>query len=1165
MGIDEPKFDGLWPDKQMLAWHIPVRCRAGLAGDLPIPKTLVPDSDALLTIQLGLAQNDLHVLVLVGEAGTGKTTALGNLLFELTREQASCDAIRCNRRTSAEVQDFLARGLAQGVRVLVIDGLDELLGGMPASLDSLLAPASAALLAGRCKVIVSIRRAPAVKLFDASAGEVQHSLEWGCWSGALTVRGLRVAALKLQDLRQQDVRDYARLRGLPAGFSEGLRDLYDLRELVSRFFLLVKLCDLAGQLDLEEWRKIKQRPQLYERLLTTWLTVERSRSPEQALSLEMGDVLRLLENLALCRQEWLITPSSYLSMSPPPLHNRLAAAIGKCCPALGRIDPLRVAAALINASIITEDGFAHKSIQEYLLARAILRGASRGAGLLLPEISGDVIDFLTEFEDTRIWLDANQLRINQLDPTMATVVVRLIHRLGRVVPGLDLGKARLSGLSIPGIKLARANLREAEFQGACLGGADFSQADLRGADLREVRAWTTTPAWSVYPCGDARDCHWLISQTEDGEHEATLIRITASYGQVLQCHYSRRPSHIFHDGHCLYVLNPLQRGPLEVTQYFGRSNVKEHFSLKADALPMISLASTSGFWEVDHEDAVLHSSDGSELEFRHPHMRVRGTLARPAGSDFKEFGVDGFCLLGTELWALGPKLHRRCVTEVSAMHPLHQLVAIGRRRVVVLKGTGWCSLPCTLDETTHHLELSPNSRVIALPSGAFAVVTEQKVEFRDFDFEPERDLSGFPFTQSVRECAGLLTPDGDALVARINYIPYLQLLGRDGVCHALDWLHALRVDGVLYDNKTRSSITSKQLRDQFDQVGELRDDLIVEAPQLPSGFGSSLSIGARRGGLSNAGDLQDEEARRTIKPDDPRLMSLVERLSVHPSKPSGAKIRDWLLQFRKPRWIDLAMHLLGNLTFRAQAQMAEKTLDQLLGKSRIDLRTTIFSPMGDLTGSAIFHTYFIGKKGIEESHILTLEAAATKKQTSPIEQIIFLDDIIGEGRQAAETIDSWFGNKKDNTPPTLSTAAQDLLRTTTLTYAVAYGFTNGAERIEKAAEAHGLKISIEIHQPLNPAGCFDSYCFPDTRERQIAKAMAAEIGYELLAEYSNQARAPAKKVWTNQQRKENALGFGNVAQLLVFDTAPPTSSLTLLWKDGLYQKRPWEALFPRKD
>src|SRR5262249_40410601 len=127
---------------------------------------------------------------------------------------------------------------------------------------------------------------------------------WGnVWAGGETAAGVRVAIFQLQELRRRDVERYAENRGLGADFVAHLRSLYDLRELVRRFFLLVKLCDLSKKLAPDKWKQIRARNTLYEHLLTTWLISEHERDPSK-LPLQADDLLVLLERVAFQIDRW---------------------------------------------------------------------------------------------------------------------------------------------------------------------------------------------------------------------------------------------------------------------------------------------------------------------------------------------------------------------------------------------------------------------------------------------------------------------------------------------------------------------------------------------------------------------------------------------------------------------------------------------------------------------------------------------------------------------------------------------------------------------------------------------------------------------------------------------------------------------------------------------
>lgn len=72
------------------------------------------------------------------------------------------------------------------------------------------------------------------------------------------------------------------------------------------------------------------------------------------------------------------------------------------------------------------------------------------------------------------------------------------------------------------------------------------------------------------------------------------------------------------------------------------------------------------------------------------------------------------------------------------------------------------------------------------------------------------------------------------------------------------------------------------------------------------------------------------------------------------------------------------------------------------------------------------------------------------------------------------------------------------------------------------------------------------------------KSFCEEVGYKILK------RRATDKNWTDERRKESALGFSDMQRLLVFPYNVPKTTLTLLWERSS-EDFGWRPLFPGFD
>lgn len=836
----EVQYDGLWPNEQVISWHIPVRCRSGFDGQLPLPKELVPDADAVAAVIQALRNPTCNVIAVVGAAGTGKTTALGWLVRALQQDEVgmSCVAFRCSSRTNAELQEFFAREHAPGeTRCFVIDGLDELRGGTYNSLDELLGPVIPSLRDHTARVVFSVRPDVGRLLLEPPTEGLTGTREWGdAWSGVETVAGLRVAILQLQDLRRRDVELYAKRRHLEADFVSHLRSLYDLQELVRRFFLLVKLCDLSEKLPLEEWKRIRRRNELYEHLLTNWLTAERERSPHR-LPLRAADLLALLERAALHTDYWAGRDA------------QLVARLGGMLRGIGNTDlrgadATAIAAALVDADIVSEVGFAHKSIEEYLLARLLSDFVRTGqAEPLNPiRITDDVIGFLAEDEELRTWLDLNQTQLAGTHKDYLPYLVRLFYRQGRAVPNLDLQGAQLSSLELHGIRLRSANLHDANLSGAQLGPADLTDADLRGANLEHATVWNAREASELHASADGTDHVWLIHpsagplKNDSMKGLAILIQVGFSSGRVAACYkYNPGSNHLRSDGRSLYLTRSEggRATEITVTQWRGESLPSEHWQLQQDSPVLASNSFQGAIWQFGEDGAALYMDGEPLASFPELSGNVRGALAIPKVGEFSRNGVDGFCLIGTRLWAVSRRSPIPVGESIPLGESLVQVAAADGKRVIFKSSSVWHTWSFGDERASPLYEFAGVDRVVVLPGGGFALLRPEVIDFIDEDFgvvvscrakvNPRSHIAGI--LRGRKRAIVVLEPQGLRLID--------ELTGYE----SMDWLN-LQAKGASFDKQT---VLGSSLRIALTSAGARDKSLIASAPSLGKIMASTSS------------------------------------------------------------------------------------------------------------------------------------------------------------------------------------------------------------------------------------------------------------------------------------------------------------------------------------
>ena len=129
----------------------------------------------------------------------------------------------------------------------------------------------------------------------------------------------------------------------------------------------------------------------------------------------------------------------------------------------------------------------------------------------------------------------------------------------------------------------------------------------------------------------------------------------------------------------------------------------------------------------------------------------------------------------------------------------------------------------------------------------------------------------------------------------------------------------------------------------------------------------------------------------------------------------------------------------------------------------------------------------------------------------------------------------------------------------TLVYAPYLADHQGVHNLEEFLRRPGIDLPMRVRPfSLERGRCFElGEIFPDDGRRLAARELCREIGYEILEDISE------NKGWTEAERSEHALGYGNFQKLIVLDRNTPRVSLPVLWCEGTFRDLPWKPLFPK--
>jgi nucleoside phosphorylase len=561
---------------------------------------------------------------------------------------------------------------------------------------------------------------------------------------------------------------------------------------------------------------------IYDQSSTSWFIAEGTRDPER-LPLLAEDLFTLLERMALLLDCWTEDNNIPLTLRLGSILND----VGKL--ELRGADGTAVATALVNANIVCETGFAHKSIEEYLLARALSKLMRTGevVSLSSKRITDDVISFFAEDEVFRGWLDQHQDQLAGINADYLPHLIRLLHRQGRAIPKLDLRGAKLDNLQLPGIRFRGADLRKANLTGTQLGPADLTDADLRGTILRQASVWTSQRVSELYASADGPDRIWLIHPTANIPNGlAVQVQISRDGGRIAACQqYNQRSSKLVSDGQSLYRLPKIkQRQKAEITQWLGEDLAVERWWLSSESIPLASNSLPGAVWQISTNCAILYNDDVELKLFPHQNGPVRGVLGVSKTSTFARHQLDGFYLIGSKLWAIGPHLHMLISEGLTFIEPLQRIAAVGETCIVFKVGTDWQTWAPNNKESVGHPQLAEVNRITQIPTGGFALIRSATVEFVDADFSFRS--SQLATIGADAYLAGIKRENNRAIVVK-DY-QGLSLIDEKSGPETLNWL-TLRAARARFDEHTelniefRSALTAADARDE---------SLTTEAPSL---------------------------------------------------------------------------------------------------------------------------------------------------------------------------------------------------------------------------------------------------------------------------------------------------------------------------------------------
>ncbi|WP_426753914.1 phosphoribosyltransferase-like protein [Myxococcus sp. Y35] len=270
----------------------------------------------------------------------------------------------------------------------------------------------------------------------------------------------------------------------------------------------------------------------------------------------------------------------------------------------------------------------------------------------------------------------------------------------------------------------------------------------------------------------------------------------------------------------------------------------------------------------------------------------------------------------------------------------------------------------------------------------------------------------------------------------------------------------------------------------------------------------------------------------------------------------------WLLQFREPAAVQVALRLLENIHFIDESRLGHLLLAAINKIPIAHRESAIFVPAGKVHDSAAHVGYVLSKalgypeKELSRRLMELTEIEELLKQASPVSSIVFFDDNLTSGIQLKrffqELYPSFEGEREHVSRP-WSQEALERLKTTPIYIVVAVELSEGATDVQTAARELGLSVVVysgrkDFVKWLEYGGAL----WASKEKAQAAVDIISKISRDLFAD---------KAGWGDETLNARLLGYGNLQKLTVLQHSTPKSLLPPFWKFGRFDGNEWFPLF----
>ena len=375
---------------------------------------------------------------------------------------------------------------------------------------------------------------------------------------------------------------------------------------------------------------------------------------------------------------------------------------------------------------------------------------------------------------------------------------------------------------------------------------------------------------------------------------------------------------------------------------------------------------------------------------------------------------------------------------------------------------------------------------------------------------------------------------------------------RDGWVQLLDLRSSEIIGDPAQARELEDGFVTRQVLIREDGRGRLRPLLFqrwlveVGANRISSRYHDKAAVEAVR------------RRRETVRVKDGEILDVLERWGnplYRGVRIELARVRQWLEQFGTPEDQRLMFKLLGRFTLVSMAALEEhlaaiharvKTVREIEGAetSRRDLAVSAFGGFTK-SGSTLARLYRQRNRVLADHVVAPDQVASLVRSESRIKAIVFVDDVIGSGRQAVGAFDEFRLGPTDGYENVQALLAD---RDVKVYVTATHGLEEGVGHVEKSAERarrdSGLVAEVHVSELVGPprqAFHSEADIFSSDAERERAQHLATQHGRRLVG-------------------VQNELGFGKSQLLLSFHDNCPNNTLPIFWSS----REAWKPLFERQ-